>query len=239
VLTDRVIANYRTPVPSVRERQWRLARVALADAVRAVPTAPLRASLRYCEGHLHRIDGEARKARGRTIEAQQQFTDAVAAFREAAELRPDWPDPFLGLARTFIYGLEDVDRGADALAQAQRFGYTAGDRETTQLADGYRARADTLARKAHTLAGLAQEQEYLTRAAEAYRQALDLYGKVVSFADVARAIRTTKRALGQVEQRLSDLSQPATPPSSDPPDDIPAREAVAPVGDANAVEGRG
>ena len=57
----------------------------------------------------------------------------MAAFREAAELRPNWPDPFLGLARTFIYGLEDVDRGADALKQAQRLGYTAGDRETAQL----------------------------------------------------------------------------------------------------------
>ena len=175
--------------------------------------ARLKASLRYCDGHLHRIDGEARKARGKTVEAQQEFTDAVTAFREAAELRPNWPDPFLGLARTFIYGLEDVDRGADALAQAQRLGYTPGDRETTQLADGYRARADTLARTARTLAGLAQEQEYLTRAAEAYRQALDLYAKVVSFADVARTMRLTQRALGQVEQRIADLSRPAVQPS--------------------------
>ena len=55
--------------------------------------------------------------------------------------------------RTFIVRLEDVDRGADALAQAQRLGYTAGDRETAQLADGYRARGDTLARTARTLCG--------------------------------------------------------------------------------------
>jgi len=209
VLGDRVIANYRTALPSVRETQWRLAREALAHAVSAEPSAQLKASLRYCDGHLHRIDGEARKARGKTVEAQQQFTDAVTAFREAAELKPNWPDPFLGLARTFIYGLEDVDRGADALAQAQRFGYTPGDRETTQLADGYRARGETLARKARTLAGLAQEQEYLTRAAEAYRQALDLYAKVVSFADVARTMRLTQRALAQVELRIADLSRPA------------------------------
>ena len=64
-----------------------------------------------------------------------------------------------------------------------------GDRETTQLADGYRARAEALARTARTLAGLAQEQEYLTRAAEAYRRSLDLYAKVVGFADVARTMR--------------------------------------------------
>jgi eukaryotic-like serine/threonine-protein kinase len=215
-LSDRVIANYRTPLPSVRETQWRLAREALAQAVSAAPSARLKASLRYCDGHLHRIDGEARKARGKTVEAQQEFADAVTAFREAAELRPNWPDPFLGLARTFIYGLEDVDRGADALEQAQRLGYTAGDRETTQLADGYRARGDTLARTARTLAGLAQEQEYLTRAAEAYRRALDLYAKVVSFAGVARTMRLTQRALGQVEQRIADLSRPAVQPSPPP-----------------------
>ena len=223
-LGDRVIANYRTALPSVRETQWRLAREALAHAVSAAPTARLKASLRYCDGHLHRIDGEARKARGKTVDAQQEFTDAVTAFREAAELRPNWPDPFLGLARTFIYGLEDVDRGADALTQAQRLGYTPGDRETTQLADGYRARGDTLARTARTLAGLAQEQEYLTRAAEAYRRALELYAKVVSFADVARTMRLTQRALGQVELRIADLSRPAVQPS---PPQNPAMATIA------------
>jgi hypothetical protein len=206
ILSDRVIANYRTALPSVRETQWRLAREALAHAVSAVPSAQRKASLRYCDGHLHRIDGEARKARGKTVEAQQEFTDAVTAFREAAQLRPNWPDPFLGLARTFIYGLEDVDRGADALTEAQRLGYTPGDRETTQLADGYRARADALARTARTLAGFAQEQEYLTRSAEAYRRALDLYAKVAGFADVARTMRQTQRALGQAEQRIALLS---------------------------------
>jgi tetratricopeptide (TPR) repeat protein len=233
VLGDRVIANYRTALPSVRETQWRLAREALAHAVSAVPSAQLKASLRYCDGHLHRIDGEARKARGKTVEAQQQFTDAVTAFREAAELRPNWPDPFLGLARTFIYGLEDVDRGADALGQAQRFGYTPGDRETTQLADGYRARGETLARIARTLGGLAQEQDYLTRAAEAYRRALDLYAKVVSFADVARTMRLTQRALDQVEQRLAVLSRPSVQPSPQQNpvpghDDPPSRGTASP-----------
>src|SRR4029453_14483811 len=112
------MANYRTPLPTVRETQWKQAREALARAVRIAPSnRRLKAWLRSWEGQLHRINGEARKARRKTVEAQQEFTDAVTAFREAAELRPDWPDPFLGLARTFIYGLEDVDRGADALIQ--------------------------------------------------------------------------------------------------------------------------
>ena len=113
-------------------------------------TARLKAALRYCDGHLHRINGEARLGKKLTAEAKQEFAEAVAAFREAAELRADWPDPFLGLMRTFIYGLDDVDRGADALKQAQRLGYQQSDRETAQLADGYRARAErSLERPAH------------------------------------------------------------------------------------------
>jgi hypothetical protein len=134
------------------------------------------------------------------------LAEAVIAFREAAELRPNWPDPFLGLARTFIYGLEDVDRGADALTQAQSLGYAPGERETVQLADGYSVRGDTLARIARKLAGTPQEQEYLIRAGDAYRQALGLYAKVINFGNATANIRNVQRGLSQVEQRLADLS---------------------------------
>ena len=63
--------------------------------------------------------------RGRSprAEAQRELAEAVSAFREAASLRPNWPDPHLGLARTFIYGMEDIDRGADAMNQAEKLGY--------------------------------------------------------------------------------------------------------------------
>jgi tetratricopeptide (TPR) repeat protein len=207
VLSDRVIANYRMPTPTVREAQWQMARDALARAVAAAPRdRSIRAALRYCEGHLHRINGEARKARKPAEDAQRELAEAVAAFREAAELRPGWPDPFLGLARTFIYGLEDVDRGADALKQAQQNGYTPIERDTAQLADGYRARGNALVRNARALSGMPQERDFLTRAAEAYRQALTLYPKAGTYANVTSNIRLTQRALTQVERRLEELS---------------------------------
>src|SRR5207244_8193906 len=117
---------------------------------------------------LHRINGEAERARRQLPEAERDLTEAVAAFREAAELHPGWPDPFLGLARTFIYGLQDLDRGADALRQAERNGYKPGERETVQLADGYRLRGDALTRNAKQLYEMPQARDYLQRAAEAY-----------------------------------------------------------------------
>ena len=207
VLAERVMANYRTPMPTVRENQWKQSRDALRRAVTLTPgDASLKAALSYCEGHLHRINGEAAKARNER-QAQEEFAEALVAFREAAALRPSWPDPFLGLARTFIYGLEDVDRGADALAQAEKRGHAPGDRETTQLADGYRARGEALLRTSQTLKDLPQERDYLTRAADAFREALTRYANVSGVGNAAANIRDTQKRLERVEGRLADISR--------------------------------
>jgi serine/threonine protein kinase len=214
-LADQTIGNYRTPASTVRETQWKMAREALAQVLAVNPDdGRIKGALRYCDGHLHRINGEARKAHKQNEDAQHEFTEAVSAFREAAELRPAWPDPFLGLMRTFIYGLEDIDRGADALRQAQRLGYTAGARETMQLADGYRSRAITFARAARTLNGSAAEPEYLRRSAEAYRQAVGLYSSIIGYAEASRSLRAAQLGLEQTEQRrgeLSNLVRPGAP----------------------------
>ena len=120
-------------------------------------------------------------------------------------MRPNWPDPFLGLGRTFIYGLQDLDRGADALQQAERLGYTPGERETVQLADGYRLRGDSLSRNAKQLHGMPQERDHLERAAEAYKQALTLYLSVKDFSNVGPDMRLSQQSLNRVEKRLAEL----------------------------------
>ena len=217
ILADVVIANYRMALPTVREAQWTSARDALR---RALPLDPgdrrLRAALRYCEGHLHRINGEALKMRREDADAQSELTDAVASFRQAAELRTDWPDPFLGLARVFIYGLENVDRGADALGQAQQRGYMLTERETGLLADGYRALGNTLTRNARELSGMPQESDYLMRAAEAYQHALTLYTQSASLPNVTESIRATQRARDLTGRRLSELTPPLPDIESEP-----------------------
>lgn len=208
VLAERVMANYRTPTPTVREGQWKAAAEALRRGVQLAPQDnQMRAALRYCEGQLLRINGEANRARKDLPQAQQQFTDAVVAFREAAALHPGWPDPFLGLARTFIYGLDDVDRGADALAQAEKNGHPTSEREKMQLADGYRIKGETLERTALTLRGLDQEVDYLKRASEALQEALTRYQEIGSFSNVAGTIRDTQRKRDLIEKRIAELSK--------------------------------
>jgi eukaryotic-like serine/threonine-protein kinase len=206
MLSDQVISNYRASM-FVRERQWDAARANLLQAIAIVPgDRRLKAALRYCDGHLHRINGEALRRRGQAATASQQFTDAVTAFREAAELRSGWPDPFLGLARTFIYGLDDIDRAAEALKQAQQLGYAAGDRETAQLVDGYRARADSLVKTAQALRDLPQEQEYLQRALTAYREAWTLCERIPRYPGIASHLRRMRIAMDQTEARIAELT---------------------------------
>jgi serine/threonine protein kinase len=217
-LVDGIIGNYRMGLPNVREAQWISARNALR---RAVPVAPdnrrLLAALRYSEGHLHRINGEAAQQRNQDEDAERELSDAVALFREAAELLPDWPDPFLGLARVFIHGLDDVDRGANALEQAQQRGYALTERETGLLADGYRSRGNSFVRSARRLEGMPQEGDYLTKAVEAYQRALDLYVQSNTQPKVTEHIRGTQRLHDDAQYRLDQLTTPVPePPQGEP-----------------------
>jgi serine/threonine protein kinase len=199
VLSERTFARYRTAGATVYEKEWRQTRDALAFAAGADPwDRQLEAQLRYCEGHLRRIDGEARLKTKQVAAAQQELTLAVAAFRRSAELRQNWPDPFLGLMRAFI-AMEEIERGADALAQAQAYGYTAGNRDWALLGEGYLTRAAKLAES--------EELEPLTRAADAYAKAIEQFSKAASFATVGQRLRDAQRRLKDVQDRIARLSE--------------------------------
>ena len=88
---------------------------------------------------------------------------------------PKSPDPELGLARVYVYGLKDIDKGYEALQQAEKRGYQLGNREKSQLADGYRDRADRLWWDSRNVRGLPQEKDQIQSAADDYKRALELY----------------------------------------------------------------
>ena len=199
-LADRTFTRYRSGGGTIFEREWRQTRDALIFATLAKPSSrQLKAAVRYCDGHLRRIDGEARIKDRENESATQQLGAAVTAFREAAELRPEWPDPFLGLMRTFI-GLEDIERSADALAQAQRYGYTAGHRDWVLLGEGYLARGAKLAGS--------EDLEPLNRAVEAYNQAIENLSKASGQGNVAQRLREARRRLAEVQERIQKLTDP-------------------------------
>jgi serine/threonine protein kinase len=211
-LADDVMARYRDQNVIVWESQWQQAREALQHAWdRNRSNRSREAALRYCEGQLRRIDGEARTAELRIAAdkgdtrrvaekgpaAERELAAAVTAFRQAAELRSNWPDPFLGLMRTFV-AQDDIERAADALAQAQRYGYTADRRDWFYLAEGYATRGARYA--------AVKELDSLTRAADAYTRAIELYGRAPGYRNSAQRLRDAERQKQSIDADIQTLS---------------------------------
>jgi serine/threonine protein kinase len=201
---DRIVDSYRSEGSTLRERDWEDARRYFSRALSVGGDSRLiRAKLRYSEGHLFRINGDARLRRPQ--EARALYNDAIVAFQDAARLNPRWPDPHLGLARVYFYGLEDLENGTEALDAAESAGFKPGAREMALRADGYRRRGDRLWREAVSVRGLPQEDEVLERAVDADRHALKLYEAIIGFGDAALQLARTQRHLQTIENRLTEL----------------------------------
>jgi tetratricopeptide (TPR) repeat protein len=197
---NTVILNYRDNESQiVNEKDWEKARSYLALALTLNPgDESVRGKLRLAEGHLARINGTAR--RNTAI-----LNQAAEKFKEAQQLLPSSPDPQLGLARLYVYGLRDIDRADSALKEAERLGYRLGNREKAQLADGYRDRADRLWRDAKTIRGLPQEKEQLKNAEEDYARALQLYQNIAPFGNATDNIARVQASLEEVSHRQHEL----------------------------------
>ncbi len=203
---NRVIADFRHDRPTVRERQWQQARGWLASAVRLKPSdSTLVARLRYCEGQLSRIDGEARLRDGQRADADRLLHGAVARFDEAARQDRAWADPWLGLMRTYIYGLDDLEKAVAALNEAERRGYRAGRREFTQLGEAHYAQADRGRRECDRLPP-DSACACLRRSAALYRQAASWYERATGYPEASRGLLRAIAGLQAADERISLLA---------------------------------
>ena len=186
---DHVIDTYRNNESQlVYEKEWERARTMAARALAVDPEDTVRGKLRLCEGHLARINGTSHRS-------AQELNLAVEKFNEAQRLLPKSPDPELGLARVYVYGLKDIDKGYDALQQAQKRGYTLGNREKTAagrwLSRSRRPPLVGFAQRARAAAGEGPDPE----AADDYKRAEE------SVPGASR--RGASRSLNLVRVRLS------------------------------------
>ncbi len=201
---DRVIAGYRQDEPAVREAQWQSAVTWLTDALHLDPgDRSATARLRYCEGQLLRIDAEGRRRKKQP--AGEVLQEAVARFQEAARLDARWPDPYLALARNYVYAFDNVDAALTAMREAEQRGYRPGNRELMQLADGYRNRADRMRREAAAAGMPEQERACLRKSDDDYTQAIDIYGKAIGFGEASTAMRLSQVRRDEVRRRLDEL----------------------------------
>ncbi len=201
---DQVITTYRnSDTQPVYEKDWDRARTLLARALAVDPDDSVRGKLRLCEGHIARINGTAH---GNMAELNR----AAAKFTEAQQLMPKSPDPELGLARLYVYGLKDIDRADQVLDEAAKHGYRMGNREKLQLADGYRARADRLWWDSRNVRGLPQEKDQVQRAGDDYHRALELYQSIAPYGNSNDSIVRTEKSLESVAFRLQQLEDPGS-----------------------------
>jgi len=205
-----VIETYRNgDAQPVYENDWKRARLYLAHALELDPgDETVRGKLRLCEGQIDRINGISHRN-------VAMLNEAVQKFEEAEQAMPRSPDPELGMARVYVYGLKDIDRAYAALQQAEHNGYQLGSREKAQLADGYRERGDRLWWDSRNVRGLPQERDQIQKAADDYRRALQLYQSIVPYANANVNIARVQSSLNAIETRLAEIqSQPPAAPSS-------------------------
>jgi tetratricopeptide (TPR) repeat protein len=196
---DHVIDTYRNNESQlIYEKEWERARTMAARALAVDPDDSVRGKLRLCEGHLARINGTSHRS-------PQELGMAVEKFDEAQKLLPRSPDPELGLARLYVYGLKDIDKGYDALRQAQERGYALGNREKLLLADGYRDRADRLWWDSRNVRGLPPEKDQIQRAADDYKRAEELYQGISPWGKSIVNLVRVRLSLESVNYRLREI----------------------------------
>jgi tetratricopeptide (TPR) repeat protein len=198
---DHVINAYRNGEP-VYEKDWVRARTMAARALAVDPDDAARGKLRIAEGHLARINATAHPSLA-------EYNLAAEKFTEAQQLMPKSPDPQLGLARVYVYGLKDIDRAYQALQQAGKLGYPMGNRERALLADGYRARGDRTWWDSRNVRGLPQERDQIQRAADDYQRAIGLYQEIAPFGNANDGIVKAEQSLESVTSRLQQIAQPS------------------------------
>jgi tetratricopeptide (TPR) repeat protein len=196
----RVIDTYRNnDAQTVYEADWQRARTMLLHALSAEPDdKTAHGKLRVCEGHIARIEGAAHHS-------VAELNNAVQKFQEAQQSMPQSPDPALGLARVYV-SLRDVDKAAAAFHQAETNGYQLGNRERSQLADGYRDRANRAWKDSFSVRGLPQEKDQIQQAADDYQRALDLYQNSAGWGIAASRIAEMQASLESAKTRLEQIA---------------------------------
>jgi tetratricopeptide (TPR) repeat protein len=208
-LAETTLMEYRnSDAPQITLKQWVQARTALVRALSIDPDdKDLRGKLLVCEGQIDRIGASSLKGDAR----QKRLNNAVSRFREAEGLLKNTPDAELGLARVYTYDLNNIEEAEAALEKAADKGHPNGKRESAQLADGYRRRADRIWRESRAFRALPdREQEYLEKAREDYMRAQELYQKTDLFGDAARNEMLALQGQRRVEQRLDELRTPSS-----------------------------
>jgi hypothetical protein len=203
---DSIINEYaKSDAPTITEKEWIKAHDLLARALEIDPhDRSVRGKLYLTDGHLSRIRGTARGD-------SKLLNDARGKFEQAADLIPKSPDPYLGLARLYVYSLHDVDRAEDALKAAEKRGHEMGRRERAQLADGYRDRGERLMKEGIRASGLPEEKDLLKRAEKDLHAAEEIYRDIVPYGNSSTSLRRVLENRAVIDARRDAMKDSIWP----------------------------
>jgi hypothetical protein len=204
-VADLVIGDYRREEPTMGPAEWRQALQALRWASQLSPAdAELIGKLFTAEAHVIRLSARTQSPTA----ARQAYRRSVDRFRAAAEKDERSFDPYLGISRVAVYGLDDVEQASAAIEEATKRGYVAGRRERALLGDGFLRRANNRRYLARTLSGDQRRRE-LERARADYAGCIDAFDPIVGFGYAAKNLEVCKRQLERIELELqADADRP-------------------------------
>lgn len=189
--SQRIAEEYsNSDTPKTREGDWlRCQRYMLDERQLDSSDDKASAMVAYASGHIMRIN--------------RKDAEAISAFKHAASLNPKWPDPHLGMARVYIYGLKDFESGIQALKRAEDLGHKPGKRELAQRADALKNRGILYVKGAAQLADQPQEKDLLLKAKSDLGNALEIYAQIAPWGDSTAQVRQTQATLQKVQIRLA------------------------------------
>jgi hypothetical protein len=192
---ERVYNEYRNSDASrIKEGDWIRCKRYMSRAVQLDPNnSKYDAMLDYANGHILRIN--------------RQNYESIAAFQRAASKQPGWPDPYLGLARTYIYYLGDMERGTQALERARQLGISFGKRELAMKAEAFRIRGLQALDNSTLMQDPDKKKELLKKAKADFDEAMKIYLQISPWADSAKQIPMVLDSLKEVDQRLTTLDR--------------------------------
>jgi serine/threonine protein kinase/tetratricopeptide (TPR) repeat protein len=205
---ERILDSYHGDNPRTTEKGWERAHHDFEAALDLDYDRAARARMIYCQAHLDRIASQTLRANGQKPDADKKLEDAVAGFRDAARRAPDWPDPYLGLARVYSYESFDLDALQKAIGELGKHGYPLGRREKAMLADGFRKKGIELQTRAEKTSEADDRLELLDRARDHFNQALSFYAEIPGYANSRANRADVAEHLHEVDSQLDELHEP-------------------------------
>lgn len=109
-------------------------------------------------------------------------------FEEALTYLPRSPDPHLGLARVYVYGLPNAGRAMAEFHAAEQLGFRPGPREAEQEGDAYLFRGEQEMRVWQKDAKKAITSRYLTLSERDFTRARNFYEPIAGFSNVDQSL---------------------------------------------------